>query len=143
MSMMLLGDFVFELRTATFQELRRQTPQRWSSHNRVGQRPAYQHLGVGDDVIQLPGVIYPEFNGMAAKDSLHTLRQMADDGKPYIMIADNTDQGWVLGTWIIENIEETQSHFLGSAPQKLEFTVHLKRYSDTDWFEYWAGSLYG
>lgn len=139
--MMILAEFVFELRTAAFQQLQRTTPQRWSSHERVGQRPAYQHLGVGDDEITLPGVIYPEFNGIGAKFSLHELRKMADDGKPYTMIADNTDTGFVLGNWILMGVDETQSEFLGSAPQKIEFSVKLKRYSDTDWFDYWAGNV--
>ncbi|TQV62260.1 MAG: oxidoreductase, partial [Halothiobacillaceae bacterium] len=52
-----LGRFVFGLRTAPFDQLRRSTAQRIASNNRFGQIAAHQHLGPGDESITLSGTL--------------------------------------------------------------------------------------
>ena len=75
--MMALGQFTFGLDTLAYQDLDRQTAWRHASNSRVGDRPARQFVGAGDDTITLTGVLAPEFKGSA--QSLDTLRTMAWD----------------------------------------------------------------
>lgn len=128
---MILGSFVFSLQETgvTYQELKYASPERWSQHERVGQRAAYQHLGPGDDEITLPGVIFPEFCGSHAPLSLEVLRKMKKDGKAYQLISAGAGMniGDLMGKWIILNVEETRKELLGNLPRKIEFFVTLRR----------------
>lgn len=128
---MILGNFPFMLKTASYQRMQRQTQQRWSSHDRVGKPPALQYLGQGEDTITLPGVIIPELCGPLSTLSLSALRKMADEGKPQVLITIDPAQavGDILGKWVILSVDENQSDFFGQLPMKIEFSVSLKRYS--------------
>ncbi len=121
-----LGLFVFGLKTAPFDSLKRSTGQRWQAQNRVGIDPAYQWVGKGEDALTIDGVLMPELTG--GPSNLDTLRAMADGGKAWIMTAGN---GTVLGMWFIDSVEETRSAFLddGTA-RKIEFSVALRRTTD-------------
>lgn len=120
--MMSLGLFVFQLHTASYQELQRQTTWRHPSNSRVGAMPAYQYVGKGEDSITLSGVIYPEIAGYA--QSLDVLRKMADTGKAYILIEGT---GKIYGFAIIESISENKSVFFKDGlARKIEFTINLK-----------------
>ena len=128
--MMILGGFIFELKTAAYQSFKRNTAQRWSQHERVGKRAMHQYLGPANDEITLPGVIYPEFNGADSQLSLDKLRDMADAGVPYNMI---DRDGYVQGDFIILSITEDKSVFLkGGVAQKINFEVKLRRYADDE-----------
>lgn len=141
--MMMLGSFPFSLYTAAYQKKQRTTSQRWAKSDRVGQRAAYQYLGPGDDNITLPGVIYPELTGKKSILSLASLRAMADTGKPYQMLSQHAEEGFVLGSWIILNVDQTDSFLQEGLPQKIEFNVKLRRYSDTDLFDnFFQGAVY-
>src|SRR5450830_1044862 len=105
--MMSLGQFVFSLNTLAFEELKRQTTWRHPSNSRVGQRPARQFVGPGDDTINLTGVQVPEF--MGKRQSLPQLRDMADSGRAWAMVDDwmadasggvNADETWPVDWWI-------------------------------------------
>lgn len=126
MILMTLGWFPFSLKTAPYQQLKRQTQQRWASNQRVGEAPAYQHLGAGDDVITLSGTLVPELTG--GPSNLDVLRSMMAGGKAWIMVS---GEGVVMGRWFIENIDEDQSNFLSNgAARKIEFSLTLKRDQD-------------
>src|SRR5690554_4533270 len=101
MAMMTLGMFVFELRSLPYQQLQRQSQWRHSSQNRVGQRPAYQFIGPGDDTITLSGTLLPELTG--GRMTLDDVRIMADEGKAYPLIEGS---GRVYGYWVITNVQE-------------------------------------
>jgi len=121
--LMALGLFVFEVKTLPFQSRQRSTSWRWASNNRLGVRPAYQHMGQGDDQITLSGTLAPEITG--GPSQLNALRDMADKGQAWVLMqGDGVSQGF----WFIENIDETGSFFFpdGSA-RKIDFTVQLKR----------------
>ncbi|MEZ0150137.1 MAG: phage tail protein [Candidatus Reddybacter sp.] len=118
-----LGLFVFEVKTLPFQSRQRSTRWRWASNNRLGVRPAYQHLGQGDDQITLSGTLSPEITGGISQ--LNDLRTMADKGQAWVLMqGDGVSQGF----WFIETIDETGSFFFadGSA-RKIDFTIQLKR----------------
>lgn len=122
--LMIYGLFVFSTQSAPFNELEHSVDYRWASNDRVGRHPAYQYLGKGEDSMTINGTLMPEFSGGPL--SLALLRMLADSGKAYLLMSGN---GKIYGYYFIENINETGSHFLkNGTPQKIEFTVSLKRY---------------
>ena len=126
MGQMILGNFIFSLLTASFDNLDHSTGSKWSSHERIGRRSAHQYLGVDDEEIDINGVIYPAFAGQTL--SLSVLRKMADDGKPYVLI---TGMGNVLGEFIILDVKDKRGYLMDNgAAQKIEFSLKLRRYDD-------------
>ena len=122
-----LGVFVFQIKTAPFQQLQRTTAHRWAGAARVGGRAAYQYAGKGDDSIVLSGSLYPEITG--GRLSLDALRAMADLGKAWPLI---DGEGTIYGLWFIESISETRSQLMkhGEA-NKIDFSINLKRADDS------------
>jgi hypothetical protein len=124
--MMALGDYVFGIDTAAFNELNRETEYRWPSQDVFGAPQVLQFTGWGSDTIQLPGVIYPEH--FSDGGQLDALRELGSSGEPQTLIAGSGD---VLGDWVIERVSERQSLFaVGGAARKQEFTLTLRRYGD-------------
>lgn len=124
--MMVLGLYVFGLRTVPYQQLQRQISWRHPSVSRVGKRPARQFIGPGDDSITLSGVLYPELTG--GKLSLAALEAMADTGKAWPLIEGT---GIFYGLFVIEEISQTHSTFFpDGAPRKIEFSLKLTRVDD-------------
>lgn len=122
-----LGLFVFQVKTAPFNQLRRATGWRWTGNNRVGRRAAYQFGGPGHDAITLSGVLMPEITG--GPTTLDALRLMGDQGKAWPLIGGD---GTIYGLWFIESVEETKSVFFSDGTaRKIEFTLQLKRADDT------------
>ena len=124
--MMALGMFVFSLSTLAYQELQRQTEWRHPGSSRVGAAPARQFAGRGDDIITLPGILFPELAGTTL--SLDALRLMANTGKAWPMIEGS---GRIYGLWVIESLSETKTVFFrDGTPRRVEFTLSLKRIDD-------------
>lgn len=125
--MMAIGLFVFELRTAPYQQLQRQSQWRHPMTSRVGLRPARQFTGPGDDVITLTGVLFPEVTG--GRVSLAMLRAMAETGRPWPLIQGD---GTIYGEFVIEDMSETHSLFFqdGTARQ-IDFSLKLARADDS------------
>lgn len=124
--MMMLGEYKFSLSTAAYQQLRRTTDYRWPVQERLGRLPERQFVGVGDDKIDLEGVIYPEFKG--GLNQIEQMRSIAGKGEPLSMV-DETGKSW--GKWCIEQIEETHSYFMAAGmPRKIEFRLALGRYGE-------------
>lgn len=127
--MMTLGFFVFSLKTASYQQLQRQTTWRHSKAARIGQRPQYQYLGPGEDTISLSGVLYPEITG-GRSTTLDLLRVMAEEGKAWPLIEGT---GRMYGFWAITSVSETDSNQLrDGAPQKVDFDIQLTRVDDKE-----------
>ena len=61
--MMVLGLFVFQLRTVPYQQLQYQRNWRHVTNNRVNRRPTTQFLGPDNDQLTLSGVLMPEVTG--------------------------------------------------------------------------------
>lgn len=127
-----LGSFGFAITTAMFQELNRTTKQKWSTRGRVLLRDAHQHLGPGDDTLEIPGYIMPAFCGASSPFSLDTLRSMQKKGIAYdfILLSHRGMVGDLKGQWIILEVEERQSEFFGAAPQRIDFSIKIKRVDD-------------
>lgn len=126
MSMMCLGQFVFELATTPYQSAQQHLGWRHPANSRVGLRPARQFLGRDEESITLAGVLLPEVSG--GEPSLDALRGMADEGAGYVLI-DGT--GKLFGVFVIESIELTRSVFTADGTaRRIEFSMSLKRTDD-------------
>lgn len=124
--MMQLGSYQFGLSTAAYQELLRRSGYRWASQDRFGQAPARQYTGPESETIELTGVIYAEFRGGTGQ--LSAIRALAAKGLPQRLI-DGT--GRLMGRWVIESVEETQSTFAAKGyPRKQEFTLHMSSFPE-------------
>ena len=145
--MMALGQFVFGMDTLAFQDLDRQAAWRHAVNSRVGDRPARQYIGPGDETITLSGTLAPEFRG--SSQSLVQLRAMADDGNAYALV---DGAGGVYGAFVIEGVTEKGSVFIAEGlPRKIEFSLSLQRVDDErasadggldpaapgDWWQWW------
>jgi phage protein U len=128
MSMMCLGQFIFDLKSAPYQSLAWKFGWRHPASARVGLRPARQYIGPDDETMTLSGVLLPEFAGDPI--SLNELRQMADEGEAYVLVDGN---GGIAGRFVIESIEETRTIFFqdGTARQ-IDFSLSLARADDDD-----------
>ncbi|MCC5811334.1 MAG: phage tail protein [Ectothiorhodospiraceae bacterium] len=124
--MMALGLFVFDVPTAAYQELQRSTNWRHAMQNRVGQRPAYQYLGPGEDTIRLSGVLMPEFTG--GRVSLDLIRVMAEGGRAWPLVEGT---GRIYGLWAVTRVDETDSVFFrDGVPRRIDFELALTRVDD-------------
>lgn len=118
--------FYFNLDTAAFDELRRQTEFRWASQERLSRRPAQQAVGMGEEKLSLKGAIFPAFKG--GLKQLDTLRSI---GAQLLPLNLTTGYGFVLGTWCLRSLEEEQGALLaGGIPRKQTFSLEFTRYGD-------------
>lgn len=81
-----------------------------------------QFLGQGEDSINLDGVIFPYYKGGLGQ--VETMRTMAQAGQPLLL----ADESKAHEYWVIEEISETQTQFIGNAAQKIEFSMRLSFY---------------
>lgn len=121
--MMALGLFVFSVSTVAYQQLQRSTSWRHATQSRIGERPASQFLGEGDDTLSLSGTLMPEFTG--GRFYMSFLRRMAGSGQAFPMVEGT---GTLYGFWVIESIEETSSMFMRDGKeQQIDFTLKLRQ----------------
>lgn len=124
--LMSLDQFVFNLRTAPFHELKRRRGWKHPRKSRVGARDSRQFTGAGDDTITLEGMVAPQTIGSIA--SIRELAAMGDTGNAFVLV-DGT--GYVYGAYIIESLDETHRyHTPQGVPRKIEFTLTLERVDD-------------
>ncbi|MCV2512626.1 phage tail protein [Leclercia pneumoniae] len=125
--MMVLGLYVFMLRTVPYQELQYQRSWRHAVNSRVNRRPSTQFLGPDNDSLTLSGVLLPEITG--GRLSLLALEQMAEQGKAWPLIEGS---GTIYGMFVIESLSQTKTEFFESGtPRRIEFTLALKRVDES------------
>jgi phage protein U len=119
---MVLGNFIFELKTAAFGTMHKVHEYRWEVTDVVGNPPILQALGKGADKCDLEGVIY-----QAGSEAIENLKILAETQEPLLMV---DGSGNIHGNWVIKQISETQSYFdkFGN-PRKVEFKIALEKYS--------------
>lgn len=116
----------FNLDTAAFDELRRQTSFRWQGQERLRRSVAQQAVGLGEEKITLKGAIFPHHKG--GLKQLNTLRTIGRNLRPLNLV---TGYGEMLGDWCLVSIEEEQSHLLaGGIPRKQGFTLEFVSYGN-------------
>mgnify|MGYP002700762941 CR=1 FL=1 len=125
-TMIALGDYRFSINTATYEELKRSQSFRWQAQERVQRRPALQYVGLGEESIELSGVIYPHYRGGLGQ--LNQLREDAGQGTPQRLI---DGLGFVWGQFVIVSVSETQSTFVSNGqPLKQTFQLKLVNYGE-------------
>ncbi|XXN62768.1 phage tail protein [Enterobacter ludwigii] len=125
--MMIYGMMPFMRQTLPYGELQQNIDYRWPTNSRIGQRPAAQFIGVGDEKITLSGELRPEITGGAV--SLMTVRLLADQGMAWPLIGGS---GMIYGMYVIEGISNTHSEFFpNGAASKIMFTLNLKRVDES------------
>ena len=118
--------YYFNLDTAAFDELSRQSSFRWASQERLTRRPAQQSVGMGEETMTLKGSIFPGHRG--GLKQLDTLRSI---GGLLLPIGLTTGYGHVLGDWCLTSISEDQSALLqGGIPRKQGFSLEFVRYGE-------------
>lgn len=126
-----LGDYTFELDTAAFQQLQRQSAYRWQRLARLGRTPAAQFLGPGDDDITLAGSIYPHFRGGLGQ--VGAMRAQAGRGEPLALTYAFERVGQYCGLWCIQRVQETRTLlFKDGTPRRIDFTLSLLAYGEDD-----------
>lgn len=125
--MMALGDYLFSVSSAAYQELERTNEWRWPTVERIGAAPARQYVGPGDDIIRMSGTIYPHFVAQRrGLDQLPLMRQEASKGEPLTLV-DGTGKVW--GNFCVLSIREGQKAFFSDgAPRCIEFTIEVGAY---------------
>lgn len=124
--LLMLGEVKFSLNTAVMSEVSRSTEAVWAEAMRFGELSTLQHTGPGNDTLELPGTIYPDWKGAAG--TLDTLRRMQRAGEVYMLIAANGD---VLGLFVITAIKETRAVYKSNGDaQKVTFILSLRRYME-------------
>ncbi|MFF7108105.1 phage tail protein [Pseudomonas sichuanensis] len=118
--------YYFNLNTAAFDELRRQTSARWAAQERLTRDIAQQAVGHGEDKLSLKGAIFPTFKG--GLKQLDAIRTIIRKLQPVTLI---TGYGDVLGTWCLVSVDEDQSALLpGGIPRKQGFSLEFVKYGD-------------
>lgn len=121
-----LQPYYFNLDTAAFDELRRQTAFRWAGQERLTRDIAQQAVGQGEDKLTIKGAIFPLFKGGLGQ--LNTLRTIGRRLQPLTL---TTGFGEVLGTWCLLSVDEDQSALLaGGIPRKQGFSLEFVSYGN-------------
>ena len=94
-----LGNLVFSMKTAPFDQIKRESKFRWARHELIGSKAVHHYVGPGEDKITINGIIYPEFFGKIS--TLAELRKMAAEGKSHGFTYASEQKGQYLGKWII------------------------------------------
>lgn len=124
-----LGDYMFSLDTAAFQQLQRDTAFRWTSQPRIGRRPAMQFTGLEDETIELSGVIYPHFRGGIRQ--IGQMRAAGATGKAMPLVYAFDQIGQYCGQWCIKSVREGRTEFnRNGTPKKIEFSLSLVYYGE-------------
>ena len=122
--MMQLGLYQFAIDSATYQKFTRSTEYRWARQARIGSNDALQFTGLGPDVIDLDGVVYPHFRG-----GLNQINKMRTQASVGIRLPLVSGIGKVLGLWVIEAVTEGQEIFAAQGiPHRQNFTMRMARY---------------
>jgi len=120
-----LQPYYFNLDTAAFDELRRQTSARWAGQERLTRTIAQQAVGQGDDKLTLKGVIFTSRSGIKQLDALRTIIRRL---QPISLV---TGYGDVLGTWCLTSVDEEQGALLaGGIPRKQGFSLEFIAYGN-------------
>ncbi|MBT8421261.1 MAG: phage tail protein [Gammaproteobacteria bacterium] len=131
--MMILGGFAFDLLGASYDSVQRSQEYNWAQQERLGSSlgaggPALMFMGIQNETMSISGTMYPQHAGGSL--TMAILRLEAAIGVPLPLI---DSQGGLLGTWVIKQIEETKTIFLGNgAARKIEFSLSLQRYVEYD-----------
>lgn len=117
--------YYFNLKTAGFDTLRRQTHYNVATQDRLTRTNALQAVSKGGETITLSGAIFTRKSGGGQLDRLRRIG--------YDMLPVNLTSGYGenFGRWYLARIEEEQSGlFTDGMPRKQQFTLEFQRYGE-------------
>lgn len=117
--------FYFNLSTAGYDTLRRQSSYNVAAQDRLTRRPALQAVSKGGESITVSGAIFTRKSGAGQLDKL---RKIGFEMAPLML---TTGYGDALGQWYLTRIEEEQAGlFSDGLPRKQQFTLEFERYGE-------------
>lgn len=124
--LMALDQFRFTMETAAYQTLKRKNDYRWPAHARLGDRPTRQFIGLGNESIDIAGIVYPNLAGGLGQ--IEQLRETAGRGQPMILV---DGLGFVWGRYVVLSLQEGRSFLLPDGrPRKQTFGLQLSHYGE-------------
>lgn len=124
MSMLQIGPVAFEVAGPSYQGLKSKFKREWARQKRFGRRDALQNTGIGEDSVEVHGLIYTDYqDGFGA---LRTLKAIS--GVPQMVVSGAGD---VFGLWCIVEVGNEQTYpDEAGRPGKVSFTVKLDAYGE-------------
>lgn len=117
--------FYFNLSTAGYNSLRRQTNYNVATQDRLTRMPALQAVSKGADSITVSGVIFTKKSGASQ------MNRLRDIGFRMVPVMLTTGYGESFGQFYISRIEEDQDGvFPDGMPRKQSFTLEFQRYGE-------------
>lgn len=117
--------YYFNLSTAGYDTLRRQTSYNVSAQSRLTRSDALQAVSRGGETITVSGAIFTKKSGAGQLDRLRSI------GYAMTPINLTTGYGETLGQWYLTRIEEEQTGlFTDGMPRKQQFTLEFQRYGE-------------
>lgn len=117
--------YYFNLSTAGYDTLRRQTSYNVSAQSRLTRSDALQAVSRGGETITVSGAIFTKKSGAGQLDRLRSI------GYAMTPVNLTTGYGETLGQWYLTRIEEEQSGlFTDGMPRKQQFTLEFQRYGE-------------
>ncbi|MEB8638666.1 phage tail protein [Cronobacter muytjensii] len=124
-----LGDFVFSISTAAFDQLTRSDEWRWAEQARFSKNDALHYTGRPNPTITLTGKTHLFFLDGAQYGQVDKLRELGNSLTPQLLV---TGRGEVLGYWSITNLSDDRTSFISQGVTKAQnFTLTLKYYGET------------
>ena len=126
--MMMLGQFMFSMASATPQSVGRRDEYKWPAQDVIGKRPVLQNLGPGQTSFDLPGRLYPHYKGGLRQ--IEAMRELAGLGNTQLLV---DALGFIYGDFVITDVEETQTTFDATeAPRRIDFRLRLAHAGDDE-----------
>lgn len=129
--MLALGDFLFSVSGAQYQQVSTSMGWRWAKRDRLNRKPAKQFQGPESDSKTLNITIYPQ-----NKTDLYQfdrMKALADKGEPLRLVGGTPTGGADLGLWVIEKLERTDQYFTDNGiPLEIKGTLTISEYGDDE-----------
>lgn len=126
LTQLIWGFVLFRANSLIYNELNKKSNYRHVQNERIGRRSANQYVGIGDEIITIPGKLAPIVTG--GRNELQLLKFQADMGLPLPLIEGN---GVVHGFFVLTELEEnSRYHLANGSPRIIDYTVTLKRVGD-------------
>jgi phage protein U len=117
--------FYFNLTTAGFDTLKRQTAYNIATQDRLTRRSALQAVSKGGETLTLSGAIFTSKSGAG---QMEKLRAIGVKLQPLLL---TTGYGESFGYWYLTKIDEDQAYlFTDGMPRKQTFSLEFQRYGE-------------
>lgn len=121
-----LGPFRFSLSTFSYDEIKRKAEARVEAVKIIGSRPSLHLAGLEVEKVTFKSVFHPMH--LPGNTGLYQVAAMrASLGMSYSFVGNRVGIGDVLGRWLIQSVEETQTEiFVDGLGQAVEVEVELQ-----------------